>query len=157
MTTFVFEVYGDLLSLFVHDDVLTDGSQSLQWFESFFSFKEWHSPFIRQVLSCEKMHSQYNQDNLLLYQKKLCSGFHEVLTLSVHLEFMTSFVIEQSKHLESQTRWRQLLSLKVCPSLLTWIKAPPRDSGSLHDIWFMLIKSPTTVRISVVETTFSSI
>lgn len=92
------------------------------------------------------------------YTRRNCvQVFHEVLTLSVHLEFMTSFVIEQSKHLESYTRWRQLLSLKVCPSLLTWIKAPPRDSGSLHDIWFMLIKSPTTVRISVVETTFSSI
>lgn len=35
-----FLVYGDLLSLFVHEDVLTDGSQSLQWFEPFFSFNE---------------------------------------------------------------------------------------------------------------------
>lgn len=49
-----FLVYGDLLSLFVHEDVLTDGSQSLQWFEPFFSFNEWHSPFIRHVLSCKK-------------------------------------------------------------------------------------------------------
>lgn len=36
------------------------------------------------------------------YTRRICfQEFLEVLTLSVHLEFMTSSVSEQSKHLES--------------------------------------------------------